>query len=147
MSLGLNETSNNEVEAAYLSLRIIWLGMLVSVVTLFIITLLVQPSVSKAPVVFWILLAFGLATFGASFVMKYRLLKQAAEKQNLGMVRTAYITAFALCDATGVFGIIAYLSTGMEYYYFFFVLSGFGTLLHKPQRDDLLAATKANFEL
>ncbi|HKC63682.1 MAG TPA: hypothetical protein VKB86_08590 [Pyrinomonadaceae bacterium] len=139
MSLGLNETNNNEVEAAYLSLRIIWLAMLTSVVTLFVVTLLVQPSASKAPVIFWILMMLGFITFGASFVMKYRLLKQAAEKQNPGMVRTAYIAAFALCDATGVFGTIAYFATGVEYYYFFFVLSGFGTLLHKPQRDDLLA--------
>ncbi|MDQ3819647.1 MAG: hypothetical protein M3362_18495 [Acidobacteriota bacterium] len=144
MSLGLNGTNQNEVDAAYRSLRIIWLAMLVSVVTLFVVTMLLQHPGRKAPVVFWILLAIGLATLGTSFIMKQRLLKQAAEKQSLGMVRVAYVVAYAFCDATGLFGLTAYFATGMEYYYFFFVLSGFGTLLHKPQRDDLLAASGGN---
>ena len=144
MSLGLNGTNQNEVDAAYQSLRIIWLAMLTSVVTLFIITLLMQPRVGKAPVVFWTLLVFGLAAFGASFVVKQMLLKQAVGKHSLGTVRVAYVAAYAFCDATALFGIAAYFATGVEYYYFFFVLSGFGMLLHKPQRDDLLAAMGEN---
>ena len=141
MSLGLNGTNQNEVDAAFRSLKVIWLAILVGVVTLFVITRLVQPAASSVQIVFWVLLALGLMSFGASFVMKQRMLKQATGKNVLGLVRVAYIIAFALCEATALFGMVAYFVTGVEYYYFFFVLSGFGILLHKPQRDDLLAAS------
>jgi hypothetical protein len=141
MNLGLNGTNQNEVDAAYRSLKVIWLAILVGVITLFVITRLVQPATSNVQIVFWVLLALGLMSFGASFVMKQRMLKQAAGKNVLGFVRVAYIIAFALCEATALFGMVAYFVTGVEYYYFFFVLSGFGILLHKPQRDDLLAAS------
>jgi hypothetical protein len=144
MSLGLNGTNQNEVDAAYRSLKVIWLAILVGVITLFVITRLVQPVASNVKIVFWVLMALGLMSCGASFVMKQRMLKQAAGKNVLGLVRVAYIIAFAFCEATALFGMVAYFVTGVEYYYFFFVLSGFGILLHKPQRDDLLAASGGN---
>ncbi|HYJ46925.1 MAG TPA: hypothetical protein VEV81_09950 [Pyrinomonadaceae bacterium] len=146
MTLGLNGTKQNEADAAYRSLRIIWLAILMSVVTIFVITRLVQPLATRSgtQTIFWMLMALGLATFAASFVMKQRTLKQAAGKNSPGMVRIAYIIAFAFCEATALFGMAAYFATGVEYYYFFFVLSGFGQLLHKPQRDDFVAATGEN---
>ena len=140
MSLGLSGTKQNEVDAAYRSLRVIWLAILAGVITLFVITRLVEPVASNAKIIFWMLMALGLMSFGASFVMKQKTLKQAAGKNSLGMVRVAYILALAFCEATALFGMVAYFVTGVEYYYAFFVLSGFGIILHKPQRDDLLAA-------
>src|SRR5437763_5463171 len=141
MSLGLNGTNQNEVDAAFRSLKVIWLAILVGVVTLFVITRLVQPAASSVQIVFWVLLALGLMSFGASFVMKQRMLKQATGKNVLGLVRVAYIIAFALCEATALFDMVAYFVTGVAYCYFFFVLSGFGILLHTPQRDDLVASS------
>ena len=147
MSLGLDEAKGKdvdrerEVDASYRALRIIWLVILAAVIALFVVTRLVQPSViENGHIVFWMLAAVGLATFGASFILKYKLQQHAVEKQQPGGVRSSYIIALALCEATGIFGLIAYLMTGIQHYYFFFVLSGFGILLHKPQRDDLLAA-------
>jgi hypothetical protein len=144
MSLGLNGTKQNEVDAAYRSIRVIWVAILAGVVTLFVITRLVQPIASNAKMIFWMLMALGLFTFGASFIMKQKTLRQAAGKNSLGMVRIAYIIAFAMCEATALFGMVAYFVTGVEYYYVFFVLSGFGIILHKPQRDDLVAASGAD---
>ena len=147
MSLGLDEEKSKDVErerevaASYHALRIIWLAILAGVISFFVVTRVVQPSIIEGGhIVFWMLMAVGLATFGASFILKYKLQKLAVEKQQPGGVRSAYIIALALCEATGIFGLVAYLMTGMEHYYLFFVLSGFGILLHKPQRDDLLAA-------
>ncbi len=144
MSLGLNGTNQNKVDAAHRSLKLIWLAILVAVILLFTITRLVQPVANNGKLIFWMLMALGLTTSGASFVMKQRFLKQAAVKKSLGVARIAYILAFALCEATALFGLVAYFVTGVEYYYFFFVLSGFGIILHKPQRDDLLAAEGEN---
>ena len=145
MSLGLDETKAQDVgrealvDANYRTLRFIWLAIIVSVVAIFVVTRLVQPSPAAPKILFWILLAIGVGNLGASFLLKHKMLKQAVEKRKLEMVRSAYIIAFALCESVGLFGLIAHLTTGIEYYYFFFVLSGFGILLHKPQRDDLLA--------
>lgn len=144
MSLGLNGTNQNAVDAALRSLKIIWLAILVSVIALFVVTRIVQPGTDNFQILFWILLALGLMTFGASFVMKQNLLKQATGKNNFGMVQTAYVMALVLCEATAIFGMVAFFVTGAQYYYFFFVLSGFGIILHKPQRDDLLAASGEN---
>ncbi|MDT5062423.1 MAG: hypothetical protein QOH63_2882 [Acidobacteriota bacterium] len=141
MSLGLNGTNQNRVDGGLRTLRIIWLAILLSVTALFLVTRLVQsPAAEGNKTLFWILWGLGFVTFGASFVLKSKLLKQAIAKQKPEMLRGAYIVAFALCEATGIFGLIAYFITGIQYYYLFFVLSGFGILLHKPQRDDLLAA-------
>lgn len=142
MTLGLNGTNQNEVDAALRSLKIIWLAILAAVVLLFVVTRVVSPvATNNNPVIFWMLMALGLMTFGMSFFMKQKTLKEAVVKKSLGGVRIAYIIALALCEATALFGVVAFFVTGVEYYYFFFVLGGFGILLHKPQRDDLLAAT------
>jgi F0F1-type ATP synthase membrane subunit c/vacuolar-type H+-ATPase subunit K len=146
MSLGLDESKakandiERGVDASYSALRIIWLAILASVILIFVVTRLVQPTPEGDKVLFWILLALSVGNFGASFILKAKILKQATEKRKPELIKGAYIVAFAMCESIGLFGLIVHLVTGVEYYYFFFVLSGFGILLHKPQRDDLLAA-------
>jgi F0F1-type ATP synthase membrane subunit c/vacuolar-type H+-ATPase subunit K len=146
MSLGLDESKAKEiameaeVETNYRTLRIIWLAILAGVITLFVVTRLTQPTLGAPEMIFWILLALGVGNMGASFVLKHKMLRQATEKQEPGSIKSAYIVALVLCESVGIFGLIAYFVTGVEQYYYFFVLSGFGILLHKPQRHDLLAA-------
>jgi F0F1-type ATP synthase membrane subunit c/vacuolar-type H+-ATPase subunit K len=145
MSLGLDEAKVEEVSTAqavdanHSTLRIIWLAILAALIAIFVVTRIVKPQPNAPKELFWILLAIGIGNFGASFFLKHRMLKQAAEKRKPEMVKGAYIVGMALCESIGFFGLLAHLITGVEYYYFFFVLSGFGILLHKPQRDDILA--------
>ena len=147
MSLGLDESkgreveSEREVDASYRTLRIIWLAILASVIALFVVSRVIEPTPGAPRVLFWILLAVGIGNFGASFFLKQKILKQAAEKRKPELVKGAYVVALALCESIGLFGLLAHLITGVEQYYFFFVLSSFGILMHKPQRDDLLAAS------
>lgn len=146
MSLGLDESkgkeveSEREVDANYRTMRIIWLAILASVIALFVVSRVVVPTANAPKVLFWILLAVGVCNFGASFLLKQKMLRQAAEKRKPEMFKGAYIVALALCESIGILGLIAHLITGVEQYYFFFVLASFGILMHKPQRDDLLAA-------
>ena len=146
MSLGIDESKaqdvarEREVDANYRTLRIIWLAFLASLTVIFIVTRLVGASAAAGDVLFWILAALGLLSLASSFVMKQRMLKQATEKQSVELVRSAYIVALALSEATGFYGLLAHVVTGVQQYYFLFVLGGFGVLMHKPQRDDLLAA-------
>lgn len=146
MSLGIDESKaqgverEREVDASYRILRVIWLAILVSVIAIFVVTRVVQPTPTTDKTLLWILLALGLGNLGASFLLKQKMLKQSIEERKLDLARSAYVVAFALCESIALFGLIVHLITGVEYYYFFFVLGGFGILLHKPQRDDLLAA-------
>jgi fatty acid desaturase len=146
MSLGLDESKSKEVgteravDAGYRALRVIWLAILASVIIIFVVSRVVSPAPSAPRLIFWVLLVMGVFNFGLSFLLKQRTLNQAREKRQIALVKIAYIVAFALCESIGIFGLVAHLITGIEYYYFFFVLSGFGLLLHKPQRDDILGA-------
>ncbi|MDT4967151.1 MAG: hypothetical protein QOJ64_1888 [Acidobacteriota bacterium] len=142
MRLGLDESQGrdieSEVDAAYRPLRLMWLAFLASVVALFFVTRLLQREPSVTNALFWILLAVGLVNIGASFIIKQKLLKEATGTRKPELIRGAFILAFALCESVGLFGLVVYLITGVQYYYFYFVLSGFGILVHKPQREDLL---------
>ena len=148
MSLGLDEEKAKElnaeraVDANYGKLRVIWLGILATLVVMFVVTRLVKPGNDGPAYLFWILLALGVFTLCASFVMKHKILKAAVEQRKPEIVRNAYIVALALAESSGQFGLVAYFATGNKYYYFFFVLAGFGIMLHKPQREDVLAATR-----
>jgi hypothetical protein len=141
MSLGLNESNQSNMDTGYSSLRIIWLAILLGVIVLFLLTRLVQPLVVNGNrTVFRSLAALGFLSFCVSFLLRYKLLKQAIKKHKPELARGAYIIAFAFCEATALFGALAYFITGVQLYYFSFVLSGYGILMHKPQRDYLLAA-------
>lgn len=150
MSLGIDEAKEKElkiereVDANYSTLRIIWLGTLSVLVIIFVVTRLVQTESANSKALFWILLAVGVLDLGASFVLKQILLKKAIAEEKVAQVRSAYIIAFALCESIGLLGLMAHFATGIEQYYFLFVLSGFGLLLHKPERNDLLMAAGAN---
>ena len=80
MSLGLDEEkakerdAEREVNAQYGKLRIVWLALLATLVVLFVVTRLVEPGNEAPPQLFWILLALGVFTLGASFVLKQRML-------------------------------------------------------------------------
>lgn len=150
MSLGLDQVKAEEAELTrsvdtnFRTLRIIWLAILASVVAIFVVTRFLGPMPSVLTFLFWILFAVGIANLGASFILKHMLLKQAITKRKPELVRGAYLIAFALCESIALLGLIAHLVTGVEQFYFFFVLSGFGLLIHKPQRDDVLSAFSTN---
>ena len=148
MSLGLDEEkaqaveAERQVDANYGKLRIIWLAILASLAVIFVVTRLLEPLESiGSTLVFWLIVVIGLGNLGASFYMKHKMLSQAVAQRSLGLVQSAYITAYATCEAVGLLGAVSHFSLGHKYYYFLFVLGGFGLVLHKPQRDDLLAAT------
>jgi F0F1-type ATP synthase membrane subunit c/vacuolar-type H+-ATPase subunit K len=104
------------------------------------VTRLVQSDNEGPRVLFLILLPIAIGNIGASFILKHKIFKTAIEQRKPELVRGAYIIALALCESAATFGLVVHIATGVEFYYFFFVLGGFGILLHKPQRNDLLAA-------
>ena len=76
-----------------------------------------------------------------SFAVKRKLLAQAVEKQDVGLVQSAVVVAGAMCEACVVIGVVQHLLLGNREYYLLFLLGAIGMLFHFPRRDHLLAAT------
>lgn len=145
------KSAQTAVDARYRMTLIIWLAMLASLGFYFLVTkserlrsLFIEVPVADGGgggTILWVLWALGISITGISFLLKRVLLAKAVREQRLEGVQAAYITAFALCDAGAVFGLLAYFLTGHRYYYLLFITPVLGMLLHMPRRDDLLNAS------
>lgn len=141
----INQGAKQEnVDARFTTMLIIWFAMLMSVGTFFVIIQLVeQPARAEADTSMVVggLLLLGIFTLLASFIIKRKILAQSVRQQRADLVQSAMIVALALCESTSLFGLIAYFATATRYYYLFFIIGITGTLLHFPRRDQLLAAS------
>jgi len=141
----MNPTPNRSAPAPrFRGLVVIWMAIISSLVFMFLITLFISRpeggGVSAFPL-FWVFVALALTTFGVSFLLKSKLLAQAAAERKPELVSTAYILAFALAEAAGLFGLMAHFVTGSPYAAYLFALGALGLLLHKPKQAHLLDAT------
>ncbi len=57
----------------------------------------------------------------------------------------AYVISFALCEATGIFGLLDHFVTGSHYYCIAFAVAAVGMLLHFPKKDHVRAAMYQQF--
>lgn len=132
------------VDARFSVMMIIWFAMLMSVGTFFVIAQLVERQANPqedGSMLVLVLLALGIFTVLASFIIKRKLLAQSVKEQRVDLLQSAMIVALALCESTSLFGLLAYFATGTRYYYIFFIIGVIGSLVHMPRRDQLLAAS------
>lgn len=138
------------VEQVYRTNLILWAAMLMSQLMLFIVLYFAKSelfNMTRAanfsnginPVIF-VLAFLGLATFVLSFVLKARFLKFAIENRAVGLVQTGHILAYALCEATSLFGLVAAFAFNFSLFFAWFIVGIVGLLLHFPRRDSFQAA-------
>jgi F0F1-type ATP synthase membrane subunit c/vacuolar-type H+-ATPase subunit K len=138
------------VEQVYRTSTVIWAAMLISQLLLVAVLYFAKPELFNLrsaasfptainPAVF-ILAFLGLATFAVSFVLKSRFLKLANENRVVGLVQTGHILAYALCEATSLFGLVAVFAFNFPLFFVWFVIGIAGVLLHFPNRDSFQAA-------
>ena len=120
-------------------LRLIWGAQLFSLAVLFCIAYFFrqETGIPGNHTVAWVLGAIGFMTFIASFPVKQKFLAQAAAERRLDIGTTAYIIAFAMCEATALLGVAAYFATGLSYALHSFIIAAGGMCLHYPKRDAL----------
>ncbi len=138
------------VEQVYRTNVFIWAGILISQVLFLIVLYFTKPDLFRlnpttnsptavSPIIY--LLAFvGLATFALSFVLKARFVKLAIESKAAGLVQTAYILAYALCEATSLLGFVAAFAFDFSLFFAWFVVGIIGLVLHFPRREAFQAA-------
>ncbi|MDQ1592690.1 MAG: hypothetical protein QOG71_3317 [Pyrinomonadaceae bacterium] len=126
-------------EARRRGLLLIWGAQLMSLALLFGLTYVVRRGLTPSDnhTLAWMLGAVGFMTFVASFLVKRKLLAQAADKRRADLGTTAYVLAFAMCELTGILGFVAYVITGLSYALHSFIIAVVGLLLHFPVRGAL----------
>lgn len=126
-------------EARRRGLLLIWGAQGFSLVLLFVLTYMVRPEASTNGnhTLAWALGAVGFMSFLLSFLIKRKLLAQAAAEHRPDLVTTAHVVAFALCEMTAILGFVAYLITGLTYALHSFIIAAVGMLLHFPTRGAL----------
>ncbi len=125
-----------DLSAVYNSLVIVWAALAMSVVLYFVITKTVMhPPAEQNESLAWIFAAVGVAALAVSFVVKRLFLARAAAQRNSGLMRTAFVMAFALAEVPALMGMIAFVATGWEYSWVMFLVAAIGFGLHFPSRN------------
>lgn len=91
-------------------------------------------SLSTVNPILIVLALIGLATFALSFILKTRLLKLAIDNKQIGLVQTAQILAYALCEATTLFGLIVAFAFNSPLSFVWFAVGILGLILHFPRQ-------------
>jgi hypothetical protein len=133
----MNQGSTQQLAGArFRGLLIIWGAQVFSLAIFFAITQIVR-SAARAETdqtLLVVLAAVALSTFALSFVMKSKLIAQAAVARRPDLVTTGYILAFALCEACALFGVLLHFAAGGREAIYFFAAAALGFLLHFPRR-------------
>lgn len=124
-------------ESRYRGVLIIWGAQLMALVMFFALTRIVAREFDADADNCVLLLALAVASlsaFGLSFVLKAKLISQAAAQQRPDLVTSAYVIAFALCESAALFGLVAHFVTGARESLYFFAPAALGLALHFPRR-------------
>jgi hypothetical protein len=126
-------------EARRRGLLLLWCGQLFALALLYFLTYVIEPRSDAGDnhTLAWVLGAVGFTTFLGSFLVRRKLLAEAAAQGRFDLGTTAYVLAFAMCELTAVLGFVAYLVTGLPYALHSFILAAAGMLLHFPARGAL----------
>ena len=132
----MNENpTRSPAEARRRGLLLIWGAQAFSLVLLFGLTYVVRPEANTDGnhTLAWALGAVGFMSFLLSFLIKRKLLSQAAAERRPDLGTTAHVIAFAMCEMTAILGFVAYLITGLPYALHSFIIATVGMLLHFPR--------------
>jgi magnesium-transporting ATPase (P-type) len=134
------------IEARILTLRIIWVALLMSVVIYYVITVFVArpQDVAPNPALSIGLICVAMLAVLISFLIKNRLLSKAEEQRNLGMVQQAYVVTWAITEVAALLGLLDYFTTADRYHHALFIIAAVGLLFHFPRRESVVNAAFKN---
>jgi len=123
-------------------MRTLWIGLVLSIGAYYVLTLVAeQPEENPNTALSVTLLALGLLMVPLSFLIKNKILRQAAEQQRAPLVQQAYIVAWAIIEVAALLGVFDFFVTGHRHYFLLFIIAFCGQLLHFPRRQHLLDAS------
>ena len=151
-----NDSNPPIIEVRYRTLFILWFAICMSVL-LFLVLVQFTPvkinvqhstcsdCLSSNLRLSLVLNSLAIVPLGISFLIKQRILAQANALQKIDMVQSAYVVAFALCEASALLGLLDHFINGSHLYCVGFIFAGLGMLLHFPRKQHLLDASQGQF--
>jgi len=137
--------TNPNIASRYLTLLILWFAICTSIAVLMVLIWFVKGNPAGNSTLALVLEFAAVFPFGASFLLKQQFLSKAVAERKLDLVQTAYVMAFALCEASALLGLLDHFVNGSKFFYVGFILGVLGMLLHFPLKKHLLAATGQEF--
>ena len=124
-------------------MRILWIGMVLSICAYFMFTLFKGRSEGITPnsSLSLMLVSVGLITTLISFPIKNKLLTRAVEQQQAQLVQQGYIVTWAVTEVAALLGMLDFFLTGHRHYYILFIIAACGLLLHFPRREHVINAS------
>jgi hypothetical protein len=129
----------------YRTLLTLWFAMAMSLAMWLVLIRLAAVRNAVNQKLGLLLICLSLVPMSLSFLVKQIMLTKAIEQQNTMLVQQAYVVAWALCEGSGLVGLLAHFVAVSPHYYVAFIVGGLGILLHFPQKKHLLAATGQEF--
>lgn len=140
----MNQSTQTDLDARYRTMLILWLALLMNIGIFFVLSLFMGPEISDTAsnvLLTVVLTALGTFLVVLSFAVKGKLLEQSVERQDVQLVQKALVIACAMCEGSALLGLIQRFLVGNRAYYLLFLIAAFGTALHFPKREHLVAAT------
>jgi cation transport ATPase len=136
-----NATQRLDPQARHRTLMVIWGVILMSVVMLFVVGNVAGPEQSglaRNNVLTIVLTAVGTLLMAASYFLRQKMLTRAFGQRRAETVSSAYIVAFAMCEAAAICGLLLRFMTNERSYYFLFVIAIVGLIVNLPRQDDII---------
>ena len=141
-----SESNETNIALRYRTLLTLWFAMIMSVVMwvvlIRVLTATTNPVNQKLGLA---LICLGLLPMSLSFLVKQILAARAINQQSPMLLQQAYVIAWALCEAAGLLGLVAYFVAASPYYWVAFAIAVVGIILHFPQKTQLLQASGQEF--
>ncbi len=140
-SANQNDPQTN-VEARVMTMRILWMALLMTVVIYYVITIFVTrpEEVEPNPILSLVFICVAVLAVLMSFLIKSRLLSKAVDQHHLGMVQQAYTVAWAITEVAALLGLLDFFKTADRYYPALFIIAALGLLFHFPRREAVVNA-------
>lgn len=139
------------LEARLRVMRILWGALLTSIGLYVLVCVFAAPRRGAAvedagnTTMLGAFAAIALVSVAASFLLKGRFYRRAAERGEPEQAQIGFIVALALCEAAALFGLVGLFVTLNRSAYLLLALGALGQLLHFPRRDELAAAYRKGF--
>jgi len=135
-----------DVDVKHRSMILMWFALLASIVLYFVMTIVAHFEIreSQTPSEAWLIVgltALAMILVIVSFVLKQKFLRRSVDEQNVGLVQSGYVLAWALCEASALFGFLECFAFGYRRYYALMLLGAIGIGIQFPRRDHIVAAT------
>ncbi|MEN3327126.1 MAG: hypothetical protein V7638_1933 [Acidobacteriota bacterium] len=137
-----NQNNPQTIEARILTIRILWLAMLMSIVVYFVFSRVAErrEGLESNPTISLTLICVAMLMVLVAFVIKSKLLSKAVEQQNTVMVQQAYVVALAINEVAALLGLLDFFLTNDRYYFVLLIIAAMGLLLHFPRREHVVNA-------